>query len=295
MNYIETGAGDHGNAVKIYYNDYGKGRPVILIHGWPLSNEMWEYQIDNLVESGHRVITYDRRGFGKSSQPWDGYNYDTLTDDLKALIVQLELKDITLVGFSMGGGEVVRYFSRHGGKDVAKVVLISSVTPYMLKTDSNPEGVPMEEFDGMMKKMKQDRIGFLEDFGKIFFGVSHLSRPISNPLLEYYRSLCAVASPRATLECVRAFATTDFREEMRLINVPTLIIHGDTDKTVPIEPTGKQSAKDIFQNTFLVYKGAPHGLFYTEREKLNTDLLDFITNQDFSHYRVEEKISEAIV
>jgi len=294
MSYIETGKYLAGKAVKIHYNDYGKGKPVILIHGWPLSSEMWEYQIPSLVKSGQRVVAYDRRGFGKSSQPWDGYNYDTLTDDLKALIDQLGLKDVTLVGFSMGGGEVVRYFSRHRGKGVTKAVLISSVTPYMLKTDSNLEGVPMEIFEGMTEKMKQDRIGFLDDFGKTFFGVTHLHKPVSAPLLEYYRSLCAAASPRATLECAKAFATTDFREEMRLVNVPTLIIHGDADKTVPIEPTGKQSAKDIFQNTFLVYKGAAHGLFYTEREKLNKDLLDFITNQDFNHYRVKEELDEVI-
>ncbi|MEP6846168.1 MAG: alpha/beta hydrolase, partial [Panacibacter sp.] len=225
MSYIKTSNDASGNPVKIYYNDYGTGKPVILIHGWPLSGDMWEYQVNDLVHNGYRVIAYDRRGFGKSSQPWDGYDYDTLTDDLKALIDQLNLEDITLVGFSMGGGEVVRYFSRYYGKGVSKVVLISSVTPYMLQTDSNPDGVPQEMFDGMANKMQEDRIGFLDEFGKTFFGVSMLNKPLSTALLEYYRMLCAVASPRATQECAKSFATTDFREDMFKINVPTLVIH----------------------------------------------------------------------
>ena len=256
MNYIESSKDASGNPVRIYYNDYGKGKPVILIHGWPLSSAMWEYQINDLVNSGHRVIAYDRRGFGKSSQPWDGYDYNTLTDDLKALIDQLKLKDITLVGFSMGGGEVARYFSRFGGQGVSKVVLISSVTPYLLKTDTNPDGVPQGMFDDMMSQMKNDRIAFLDDFGKTFFGMGLLNRPLSQPLLENYRDLCAVASPRATQECAKSFSSTDFRREMQLINVPTLIIHGDADKTVPIDPTGKQAAKMIPDNNFIVYEDA---------------------------------------
>lgn len=276
MNYIESKKDETGSPVRIYYNDYGSGRPVILIHGWPLSNEMWEYQINDLVNSGCRVIAYDRRGFGKSSKPWDGYDYDTLTDDLKALIDELGLEDITLIGFSMGGGEVVRYFSRHGGKGVSKVVLISSITPYMLKTDTNPDGVPQEVFDDMMAGMKDDRIGFLDGFGKTFFGVGLLNKPLSNPLLEYYRMLCSFASPRATQECAKAFATTDFRKEMHKVNVPTLIIHGDADETVPIEPTGMQATKSIANNNYVVYEGAAHGLFYTEKEKLNADLVAFI-------------------
>jgi len=280
MNYIESGKDTAGNAIRIYYNDYGKGKPVILIHGWPLSSAMWEYQLTDLVSNGYRVISYDRRGFGKSSQPWDGYNYDFLADDLKKLIDELKLVDITLVGFSMGGGEVVRYFSRHGGKNVSKAVLISSITPYMLQTESNPGGVPQETFDDMAKGIQQDRIGFLDDFGKTFFGVNKLNKPLSAPLLEYYRMLCSTASHRATVECAKAFAGTDFREEMKSVNVPTLIIHGDADKTVPIDPTGKQSATALPSNTFIIYEGAAHGLFYTERKKLNTDLLKFLNKTD---------------
>ena len=278
MNYIQTGKDALGNAINISYTDQGQGKPVILITGWPLSKEMWEYQMDDLVNSGHRVIAYDRRGFGKSSQPWNGYDYDTLTDDLKAIIDQLKLEDVTLIGFSMGGGEVVRYFSRHGGAHVSKAVLISSIIPYMLKTDSNPNGVPQETFDGMGEQMKEDRIDFLNDFGKTFFGVGPLSKPLSTPLLEYYRMLCSFASPRATTECAKSFSTTDFRDELHAVTVPTLIIHGDDDKTVPIDATSKEAAKSIRDNTFIVYEGAPHGLFYTERKKLNSDLVNFLTD-----------------
>ena len=271
--YIETAPN-----VKLYVKDYGEGKPVILIHGWPLSNEMWEYQIDTLVQNNFRVIAYDRRGFGKSSQPWDGYDYDTLTDDLKAIIEQLDLKEATLVGFSMGGGEVVRYFSRHGGKGVSKAVLIASVTPFQLQTDSNPKGVPHEKYDGMATLIKQDRLSFLDNFGKTFFGVSFISKPISTPLLDYYRMLCSFASPRATLECAKSFSSTDFRSEMASVNVPTLIIHGDEDKTVPMEITSEIAAKLIPDNKFIVYEGAPHGLFYIEKDKLNKDLIEFLNS-----------------
>ena len=264
--------------VKLYVKDYGQGKPVILIHGWPLSNEMWEYQIDALIANNCRVITYDRRGFGKSSQPWDGYDYDTLSDDLKAIIEHLNLNDVTLVGFSMGGGEVVRYFSRHGGKGISKAVFISSVTPFLLQTESNPNGVPQEKYDGMAEQIKADRIGFLDNFGKIFFGVSFISKPISTPLLDYYRMLCSFASPRATLKCAVSFSTTDFRSEMTAVHVPTLIIHGDEDKTVPIEITSEVATKLIPDNKFIVYEGAPHGLFYIEKDKLNNDLVTFLNS-----------------
>ena len=276
MNYIEAGKDANGDPVNIYYTDYGTGKPIILIHGWPLSGAMWEYQMEALVNDGYRVIAYDRRGFGRSSQPWDGYNYDTLTDDLKALIDQLNLDDITLVGFSMGGGEVVRYFSLYGGKGVSRVILISSVTPFMLQTDTNMEGVPSEVFDDMLFKMRQDRIGFLDEFGKIFFGETMFHKPLSFPLMDYFRNLCSMASPRATVECAKAFSSTDFRDEMKTLNVPTLIIHGDEDKTVPFEATGKLAAIAIPGSKLIIYEGSPHGLFYTEKHRLNDDILDFI-------------------
>lgn len=269
--YIET-----AQNVKLYVRDYGKGKPVILIHGWPLSNEMWEYQIEFLVQNNFRVITYDRRGFGKSSQPWDGYDYDTLTDDLHEIIEQLQLENATLVGFSMGGGEVVRYFSRHGGKGVAKAALISSIIPFLLKTDDNPEGRPKEKGEATAEAIREDRIGFLENFGKTFFGVNIINKPLSTPLLEHFRMLCSVASPRATLKCAESLSNTDFRDELHTITVPTLIIHGSDDKNVPIEVSSQKTAAAIANNTFIVYEGAPHGLFYTERDRLNEDLLQFL-------------------
>lgn len=269
--YIET-----AQNVKLYVRDYGKGKPVILIHGWPLSNEMWEYQIEFLVQNNFRVITYDRRGFGKSSQPWDGYDYDTLTDDLHEIIEQLQLENATLVGFSMGGGEVVRYFSRHGGKGVAKAALISSIIPFLLKTDDNPEGRPKEKGEATAEAIREDRIGFLENFGKTFFGVNIINKPLSTPLLEHFRMLCSVASPRATLKCAESLSNTDFRDELHTITVPTLIIHGSDDKNVPIEVSSQKTAAAIANNTFIVYEGAPHGLFYTERDRLNEDLLEFL-------------------
>ncbi|MEO5603637.1 MAG: alpha/beta hydrolase [Cyclobacteriaceae bacterium] len=279
MSFIKSKNSESGESVKIFYQDFGAGQPVVLIHGWPLSHEMWEYQINDLVESGFRVIAYDRRGFGKSSKPWDGYDYDSLTGDLKSLLDELDLNDVILVGFSMGGGEVVRYFSRYGGERVSKVALLGSVTPFMLKTADNPKGVDQSVFDKMMEEMKDDRIGFLDSFGKQFFGVNVLNKPVSTPLLEYYRMLCTMASPRATQECAKSFSSTDFREEMSQVNVPTLIIHGDADKTVPIEPTGEQSADMIPDANFIRYEGAPHGFFYTEKQKLNKDLISFIREQ----------------
>jgi len=271
--YIET-----AKNVKLYVKDYGKGKPVILIHGWPLSNEMWEYQIEFLVKNNYRVIAYDRRGFGKSSQPWDGYDYDTLSDDLSEIIEQLELENVTLVGFSMGGGEVVRYFSRHQGKGVTKAALISSIIPFLLKTEDNPEGRPKEKTEATAASIHEDRIGFLDNFGKIFFGVNIINKPLSTPLLEYYRDLCSAASPRATLQCAESLNTTDFRDELHTIKVPTLIIHGTDDKNVPIEVSSEKTAKAIQNNTFIIYEGAPHGLFYTEKDKLNKDLLEFLNS-----------------
>ena len=269
--YIETATN-----VKIHFKDYGQGKPVILIHGWPLSNEMWEYQIENLVTNNFRVIAYDRRGFGKSSQPWNGYDYDTLTDDLQQIIEQLKLENATLVGFSMGGGEVIRYLSRYSGKGISKIILISSVTPFQLKTEENPDGKSIEEGNKTADAIKNDRIGFLNDFGKNFFGISLISKPLSTPLLEYYRMLCSFASPHATLECAKSFSTTDFRQEMININIPTLIIHGDNDKIVPIETSSEKSAKLIRNSKFIVYDDAPHGLFYTHKERLNADIVEFI-------------------
>ncbi|MEJ7740298.1 MAG: alpha/beta hydrolase [Chitinophagaceae bacterium] len=275
MNYIITKDGTSGEEVQLSYKDYGQGRPVVLIHGWPLSKEMWEYQLDDLINAGMRVIKYDRRGFGKSGKPWNSYDYDTLTDDLNVIMEQLDLKDAVLVGFSMGGGEAVRYLGRYGTSRVSKLVLISAVPPFLGKTNDNPEGVDESVFAGMMTQMKEDRINFLDDFGKMFFGVNLLNHPVSAPLLEYYRMLASVASPRATQQCAIAFAQTDFRSDVKSITVPTLIIHGDADKTVPIESSSDRTAKIISHAQYKVYEGAPHGLFYTHRKRLNQDLIEF--------------------
>lgn len=277
MKFITTKDTTTGEDIQLSYKDYGQGRPVVLIHGWPLSKDMWEYQIDDLVNAGLRVIKYDRRGFGKSDKPWNGYDYDTLAQDLNAIVDGLDLRDAVLVGFSMGGGEVVRYLSRYGTSRVSKIVLISAVTPYLAKTQDNPDGVDQSVFDGIMAGLKKDRIGFLDSFGKMFFGVNLIKHPVSTPLLEYYRMLASLALPRATQQCALSFSQTDFRADVEAVTLPTLIIHGDADKTVPIEASSERTARMIPDAVYKVYDDAPHGLFYTHREQLNADLTAFCT------------------
>jgi pimeloyl-ACP methyl ester carboxylesterase len=279
MNYIKSKGAQPGEEVNLYYEDLGYGQPVVFVHGWPLSQEMWEYQVTELVKQGLRCITYDRRGFGKSSRPLGGYDYDTLADDLKSVLDALELEDVILVGFSMGGGEVARYFGRHGGRRVSKAVLVSSVTPYMMKSKGNEDGVDENVFVEMLAKMKIDRIGFLDDFGRQFFSAGFINHPVSTPLLDYYRTLASFASPIATQECVKAFAQTDFRQDLLAIDVPTLIIHGDNDKIVPIEVSGNKTAQLINGNKYVIYPEAPHGLFYTHRVELNEDIVSFINGE----------------
>ena len=275
MPFIKS-AQNNTDTVNIYYEDIGKGKPVVFIHGWPLSGAMWEYQVTQLPQQGLRCIAYDRRGFGKSDRPATGYDYNSLAGDLKSLLDELDLQDVTLVGFSMGGGEIAKYFSLYGGARVSKAVLVSAVVPYMLKTADNPDGVPQEEFDKMAKGMIDDRPAFMETFNKDFFGVTMVHHPVSSAFLTNSLTKTMEASPIATLECAKSFSSTDFRKDVIKINVPTLIIHGDEDKTVPIKPTGEESAKLISGSKFVVYEGAPHGLWYTDREKLNQDLIDFI-------------------
>ena len=261
---------------KLYVKDWGSGRPVILLHGWPLSSDSWDDQAMAIAEAGHRAIAYDRRGFGRSSQPWSGYDYDTLADDLAAVIEQTGAQDAVLVGFSMGGGEVARYMSRHAGKSIVKTALVSSVVPFMLKTNDNPEGTDAADFDKMAQAMQTDRAKFFGGFFRDFFGVGMLSHPVSDELLEWARSVSMQAGLKATLACAKAFATTDFRPDLAAFGVPTLIIHGTDDKTVPIAAAGRAAAKGIAQSTLLEYEGAPHGLFATEKARLTQDLLDFI-------------------
>lgn len=275
MNFI-TSKNTTGAETKIFYQDIGEGKPVVLIHGWPLDNTMWAYQVAALAKAGYRCIAYDRRGFGKSDKPADGYNYDTFSDDLKALIDELGLQDVTLVGFSMGGGEVVRYFSRHGGAGVSKAVLISSIAPFMAQTDDNPDGAPQDVLQSIVQSLEQDRAGFLGDFGKQFYGVTLLNKPVSDQILTTDLITAMQATQISTLGAAAAFSSTDLRSEMASVNVPTLVIHGDDDQTVPIKATGEQAAKLIPGAQYIVYEGEPHGLYYTSKDRLNTDLITFI-------------------
>ncbi|MES2731284.1 MAG: alpha/beta hydrolase [Bacteroidota bacterium] len=276
MSFIKTGTDAAGKDINLYYQDLGTGNPVVLIHGWPLHSAMWDYQLAELPRHGLRVIAYDRRGFGQSSKPWDGYNYDTFADDLKAVLDTLDLHNVTLVGMSMGGGEVARYMSRHAGARVAKVALISAITPFLLKTDNNPDGVDKEVFDEMQANITKDRAAFLQGFSKQFYSVGLINHPVSQAHLDGDFVRTYLASPKATLDCVIAFSETDFRQDLPKINVPTLIVHGDDDKIVPIEVSGALTAKALPHAQYLVYEGGSHGLFYTDKDRLNQDLLSFI-------------------
>ena len=265
-----------GEAVNIYYEDLGKGKPIVLIHGWPLSGSMWEYQVTGLLDEGYRVITYDRRGFGKSDYPGTGYDYETLAGDLQSLIAHLKLTDATLVGFSMGGGEIAKYFGKYGGAGVIKTVLISSVLPFMLKTSDNEDGIPQDIFDAMGHGMKTDRPSFLADFTNNFYSVGFINKPISDAYINVAVTNAMNSSPVATLACANSFATTDFRADVVKINVPTLIIHGSEDKIVPIEASSDKTAKLLPAAQYKKYDGAPHGLWFTSQKELLNDLVEFI-------------------
>jgi len=271
MPFVETRDGTN-----LFYKDWGSGPPLVFIHGWPVNADMWEYQMPYLASQGLRTVAYDRRGFGRSDQPWTGYDYDTFADDLASLLDHLGLQQVTLVGFSMGGGEIARYLTRHGTGRVAKAVLVAAVTPFLLKTPDNDGGAPVSVFDGMVAGLNKDRPNFLAGFGKSFFGVSALSHNVSSETLQWQHNLAMMASPKATIDCVRAFSETDFRRDMEAFTVPTLIIHGDADQTVPIAASGEVTARMIPGARREVYSGAPHGLFVTHKDRLNTDLLEFI-------------------
>ncbi|MBA3943922.1 MAG: alpha/beta hydrolase [Herpetosiphonaceae bacterium] len=261
---------------KLYVKDWGTGRPVILMHGWPLSADSWDDSALALATAGFRAIAYDRRGFGRSDQPWSGYDYDTLADDLAAVVEQTGAQDAAIIGFSMGGGEVARYMSRHGGKHVTKAGLIGSVVPYMLKTADNPHGVDQGVFDGITAGIKADRAQFFAGFFKNFFSGGLLSKGVSDEVIEWARNLAMQAGLRPTLACAQAFASTDFRPDLASFSVPTLIIHGTGDKIVPIDAAGRQAAKGIPNSKLIEYDGASHGLFATHKEQLTNDLLAFL-------------------
>ncbi len=258
----------------LYFKEWGEGDPIVLIHGWPLSADSWDDQALALAEAGYRVIAYDRRGFGRSDQPWDGYDYDTLADDLAAVIEATEADDPVLVGFSMGGGEVARYLTRHGG--ASKVALVSSVVPFMLKTDDNPDGVPEATLDGIKAGLKQDRASFLAGFLKSFYGVGQASHPVSDEQVEWSLTIALQAGLKGTLDCVDAFGKTDFRPDLESFTMPTLIIHGTDDQIVPIDLSARQAAKAIPHARLVEISGGPHGLLASHKDEVTRALLDFL-------------------
>jgi non-heme chloroperoxidase len=291
MNLIKAGQDAQGKPVELHYCDYGQGDPIVLIHGWPLAAASWEYQLAELPLHGERVIAYDRRGFGHSSKPWDGYDYDTFADDLNAVLTELDLQNVTLVGFSMGGGEVARYLSRYNGARVSRAIFVSAVTPYLLKTGDNPDGVDKSTFDDIIQNLGKDRPDFLATFGKKFYGVGLMSKPVSQATLDWSQNMALMASPRATTACVKAWSETDFRADLATIKVPTLFIHGSSDETVPLANSAQVAVKHVPNAKLVVYDGEPHGLNVTAKDRLNRDILTFVNGQavqeDFDSDEIE--------
>lgn len=268
---------ENSGTIDIYYEDHGKGKPVILIHGWPLSGRSWEKQSSALLNAGYRVITYDRRGFGDSSKPTLGYDYDTFAQDLHRLITKLDLHDITLVGFSMGGGEVARYLGTYGSERVRRAAFIAAIPPFLLKTENNPSGVDSSVFEGIKAGISSDRLAFLSTFFSNFYNVDvHGGKRVSEQAVQFSWNIAAGASPKGTLDCVTAFSSTDFRNDLARINIPTLVVHGDSDRIVPIEASGKLTHDLVKGSKLVVVKGAPHGLNLTHAEELNWELVDFL-------------------
>ncbi|MGI0036954.1 MAG: alpha/beta fold hydrolase [Nitrososphaera sp.] len=260
----------------IYYEDHGTGKPVVLIHGWPLSGRSWEKQVPVLLAAGYRVITYDRRGFGDSSKPTSGYNYDTFAEDLHKLITKLDLKDIALVGFSMGGGEVARYLGTYGSNLVKKAAFLAAIPPFLLKTPDNPRGVDASAFDGIKAGIAADRLAFLTAFFANFYNVDAFGgKRVSDQAVQFSWSIAAGASPKATLDCVSAWLT-DFRKDLERIDIPALIIHGDADRIVPIDASGTRTHELVKGSQLAVIEGGPHGLNWTHADQVNRELLDFL-------------------
>ena len=275
MPHLTVGHENSGN-IDLYYEDHGSGKTVVLIHGWPLSGASWEKQIAALLEAGHRVITYDRRGFGRSGQPSTGYDYDTFAEDLHKLVTKLDLRDFALVGFSMGGGEVARYLGTYGSGRAVKAVFIASVPPFLLKTADNPEGVDGSVFEGIKKAIIADRPAFLSAFLANFYNVDVLGGTrISDQVVQANWNVAVGASAKGTLDCVSAWVS-DFRNDLPRINLPTLVIHGDSDRILPIAATGIRTHKAVNGARLVVVEGGPHGLTWTHAEKVNRELLAFL-------------------
>jgi len=275
MPYITVGKENSGT-IDLYYEDHGSSKPVVLIHGYPLSGASWEKQVAALLDAGHRVITYDRRGFGKSSQPTTGYNYDTFAEDLLKLVTQLELRDFALVGFSMGGGEVARFLGKYGSKGVSKAVFISAVPPFLLKTPDNPEGVDGSVFEGIQKAVVADRYAFFTEFFKNFYNTDLLlGKRVSEQAVQASWNVSAGASATACLACVSTWHE-DFRNDLTRVDVPTLVIQGDADRILPITASGLRTAKLIKGARLLVVKDGPHCITWTHAEQVNGELLEFL-------------------
>lgn len=291
MPYVTVGK-ENSAKIELYYEDHGSGKPVVLIHGYPLSGASWEKQMAALLDRGYRVITYDRRGFGKSSQPTVGYNYDTFAEDLHKLILKLKLQDFSLVGFSMGGGEIARYFGKYGSKGVSRAVIIGGVPPFLLKTDDNPEGVDASVFEGIKKAVAADRYAFFTEFFKNFFNTDLLlGTRVSEQVVQASWNLAAGASATASLACVPTWHE-DFRQDLARVDVPTLVIHGDSDRIVPIASSGQRTAKLIKGARLVVVKGGPHCITWTHAEEVTAELLSFLGEPA---NKVAKVIEEAVV
>ncbi|NWA29683.1 alpha/beta hydrolase [Pseudomonas gingeri] len=264
------------DGTEIYYKDWGTGQPIVFSHGWPLNADSWESQMIFLASRGYRVIAHDRRGHGRSSQPWFGNDMDTYADDLAQLIELLDLQNVVLFGFSTGGGEVARYIGRHGTERVAKAGLISSVPPLMLKTEANPAGLPIEVFDGFREASLADRSQLYKDAAVSFFGFNKSGAKPSQGMIDAFWMQGMMAGHKNAYDCIKAFSETDFTEDLKTFDVPTLVVHGDADQIVPIEAAGIASAKLVKGSTLRIYPGAPHGLTDTHKDQLNADLLAFL-------------------
>ncbi len=262
--------------INLHYEDLGAGKPVVLIHGWPLSGASWEKQTAALLAAGYRVITYDRRGFGKSTQPSTGYDYDTFASDLNKVLTKLDLHDVTLVGFSMGGGEVARYVGSYGSERISKAVFIGAVTPFLQKADDNPDGLDRSVFEGIQQGLRADRPAFLTGIFENFYNLNQLAGVlISDEVVQDSWNIAVAASAKATVDCVGVWGT-DFRQDLARFTIPTLVIHGDKDRMVPFELSGAKTHQAIKDAKLVVIEGAPHGLTWTHADQVNAALLDFL-------------------